>query len=240
MLRNNVIIAFRSLRKNRVFTVINFLGLSTCLTACILIALYVRFEMSYDDFHANEKNIYRVTTTVRLQNEIITRESSTYSGIIEALKNDFPGVQAITVISAFDSEGTFLRIRNSHGDVIPLTGYKGLYADESFFNVFSFPLLKGVAEDFLNVPYSAVISQTLAQEYFGNDVIGKVLEFKDDDKPAKQVTVRGVMKDVPANSHVKFDIVVNYRNRMEASGIGADMLTLNSERLATTGTLKTD
>jgi putative ABC transport system permease protein len=99
MLRNNLVIAFRNLRKNRVFTVVNVLGLSACLTACILIALYVRFELSYDDFHADAANMYRVATTVRLQNEIITRESSTYSGIIEALKNDFSGVQEITVIS---------------------------------------------------------------------------------------------------------------------------------------------
>lgn len=209
MLRNNLIIAFRSFRKNRVFTVINVLGLSAGLTACILIALYVRFELSYDDFHTDAANMYRVTTTVKLENEIITRESSTYSGIIEALKNDLPDVQATTAISAFDSEGTFLRIRNSNGGVTPLTGYRGLYADESFFKVFSFPLVNGNAADLLKTPYSAVISERLAQEYFSNDAIGKILEFKDDDRPAKQVTVRGIMKDVPANSHVKFDIIVN-------------------------------
>lgn len=209
MLRNNLTIAFRSLRKNALFSTINVLGLSAGLTACILIALYVRFELSYDDFHTDAANIYRVTTTVKLENEIITRESRTYNGIIEVLKNDLPDVQATTVISAFDSERTFLRIRNSNGDVTPLTGYKGLYADESFFNVFSFPLVKGNAEESLNVQYSAVICEALAAKYFGNDAIGKVLEFKDDDQPVKHLTVRGVMKDVPANSHVKFDIIVN-------------------------------
>ena len=207
MLRNNLIIAFRSLRKNALFSVINVLGLSAGLTACMLIALYVRFELSYDDFHDDAANIYRVTTTVKLQNEIITRESSTYSGIIEGLKN-LSDVQAMTVISAFDSEATFLRRIDSNEGVIPLTGYKGLYADESFFKVFSFPLVKGNTEDALDMPYSAVVSETFAREYFRNNAIGKILEFKDDGQAAKQLTVRGVMKDVPPNSHVKFDIVV--------------------------------
>lgn len=208
MLRNNLIIAFRNLRKDPLFSVINVLGLSVGLAACILIALYARFELSYDDFHKDATNMFRVTTTVKLQNQIITRESSTYHGIIATLKNALSDVRSVAVISAFDSDATFLRIINSNGGVIPLTGYKGLYADESFFKVFSFPLIRGNPLDALAVPNSAVISETLAREYFGNDAIGKTVEFKDDDHAAKPLTVRGVMKDVPPNSHLKFDIVV--------------------------------
>jgi putative ABC transport system permease protein len=203
MLRNNLIIAFRSLRKNRIFSVINVLGLSAGLTACMLIALYVRFEVSYDDFHADAENIFRVTTTVSLENETITRESNAYDGIIHALEDKYLDVQSLTVISAFDSESTFLRIRNSNHDVTPLADYKGLYADDAFFNVFSFPLLRGEKAKVFEAPYSAVISETLTQKYFNDDAIGKILEFKDDDKPAKQLTVSGVMKDVPPSSHNK-------------------------------------
>ena len=209
MLRSNLIIAFRSLRKNRLFSVINVLGLSVGLTACILITLYVRFELSYDDFHADTKDIYRVATTVSMENEIISRESNTYAGIIQALKKDIPEVRSLTVVSAFDSDATFMRISNSNESVIPLAGYKGLYADDSFFDVFSFALVKGNAAEVLKVPYSAVISEMFAVKYFGNDPIGKILEFKDDGNQAKQLTVVGVMGDVPPNSHLKFDLVVN-------------------------------
>lgn len=218
MVKSYFRIACRSLVKNKVFSLINILGLSVGLTAFILILLYVRFEFSYDNFHKNSQNIYRVATKVTLQNEIINHESNTYEGIVHALKTDFPEVAAVTVISAFNSDGTFIRYENSKKTIVPLENFSGCYADDSFFSVFSFPLVMGNSSTVLKEPYSAVVSETLASRYFNNDAIGRVLEFKDDDKKPKRVKITGIIKDAPENSHIKFDILVNVPDDETNSG----------------------
>ena len=209
MLKSYFTMAIRGLIKNKVFSLINILGLSVGLTTFILIMLYVRFEFSYDDFHKNADNIYRVATKVTLQNEVINHESDTYDGIIKALRTDFPEVKAMTVISDFSSEATFIRYDDSGRNLKPIETFSGCYADAGFFEVFSFPLTKGNVNTVLDEPYSAVISESLATSYFMGDAVGKVLEFKNDDKPSKRLMITGVVKDVPENSHFKFDIVVN-------------------------------
>ena len=209
MFKNNLLLALRNLYKNRVFSFINVLGLSTGLTAFILIMLYVRFELSFDDFHEDAGNIYRVVTKVTMQNEIINHESNTYHGIISALREDFPGIAAVTVISPFSSDETFLRFKDSQNNTIPFTSFKGLYADESFFHFFSFPLLTGDTQSVLQNQYSCVISKGLSQHYFNNDAVGRILEFTDGNGPEKLLTITGVMQDVPLNSHIKFDVLIN-------------------------------
>ena len=108
MLKSYFMIACRKLLKNRVFSVVNILGLSVGLAASILLILYVRFEFSYDDFHRDSVNIYRVATKVTMQNEVVNNKSETYEGVVEALRNKFNEVKAITVISTFDADGTFI------------------------------------------------------------------------------------------------------------------------------------
>ncbi|MEX1241916.1 MAG: ABC transporter permease [Cyclobacteriaceae bacterium] len=209
MLGSYIKIAFRHLLKNRIFSLINISGLSIGLTAFFLIMLYVRFELSYDDFHNNSENIYRIATKVTLQNEVINHESNTYEGIVRALREEVSDVRAVTVISAFNSDGAFLRFEDSQKSIIPFSTFKGCYADESFFSVFSFPLLTGDQHAVLKKPYSAVISQTLASTYFANDAVGKILEFTDDDTGSSRLTITGIMNDVPPNSHLQFDLVIN-------------------------------
>jgi putative ABC transport system permease protein len=209
MLKSYFTIALRGLIRNKVFSFINILGLSVGLTAFILIMLYVRFEFSYDDFHKASRNIYRVVTKVTLQNEVINHESSTYDGIIKSLKQDFGEVKALTVISAFNSDGTFLRYEDPEKNIVPLEKFKGIYADSSFFSVFSFPLISGSPGTVLKEPFSAVVSQTLAARYFNNDALGKILEFKDDDNQPRRLKITGIVKDVPHNSHIKFDVLIN-------------------------------
>ncbi len=209
MLRNYLTIACRSFVKNRMFSAVNILGLSVGLAAFILIILYVRFEFSYDDFHKDAGNIYRVTTKVTMQNEVINNESETYAGVVEALRDKFNEVKAITVISGFDADGTFIRYEDANRNMVPLPSFSGCYADKSFFAVFSFPMKTGDPHAVLKEPYTAVISETLATSYFGNAAVGKTLEFTDDDNAPKRLTVTGVMKDFPPNSHLKFDIIIN-------------------------------
>src|SRR5687768_3600134 len=179
MLKIYFVTACRSFVKNRVFSFINILGLSVGLTAFLLILLYVRFEFSYDDFHKNSENIYRVATKVTLQGEVINHESSTYEGIIYALKQEFPEVKAVTCISAFTSDGPISPCTNGSNELEALKKFKGLYAVPAFFDVVSFPLDAGDAARVLDEPYSAVISESIASQYFNNDAVGKILQFRD-------------------------------------------------------------
>ena len=209
MLRNHLSLGWRTLVRNKVFSVINIVGLSIGLTAFILIMLYVRFELSYDDFHYNAKDIYRINTSVDLSGDRINYESSTYQGIIDALRDNCPEIKSLTVISTFNSDGTLLRIADDGRQRKAISTFKGCYADAAFFKVLSFPLIAGNPRLALQRPFSAVISQSVANMYFDGNVIGKTLELTDDDSGAKRLTITGILADVPANSHLQFDVLVN-------------------------------
>src|SRR4051794_4207965 len=96
MLRSLIIQSFRNLLRNRFFSVINIAGLSTAMVVAILIGQYARFELSYDNFHPDPENIYRVTTQVTLGNSIIHDAANTYQGIAKALTDDVRGIAAST------------------------------------------------------------------------------------------------------------------------------------------------
>src|SRR5688572_2791650 len=154
LLRAYIILAGRTMAKNKVFSFINILGLSASIVIAILILLYVRFEISYDDFHHQAENIYRVSTKVILQNEIINHETNTYEGISKALKENFSEVQAATSIYAFNSDENFIRYEDNEKELAPIQTFKALNVDSSFFNVFSFPLVTGNPNIVLKDSYS--------------------------------------------------------------------------------------
>ena len=198
--------ATRSLTRDKVFSSINVLGLSVSMVVCILILQYVRFELSYDDFHHQADNIYRVATKVTLQNQVINHEANTYEGISEALKIDFPEVTASTTIRQYDSDRNFIRYERDDKKLAALQSFKALEVDSTFFNVFSFGLLEGDASMVLQNPYSAVVSETLSKQCFSSNAIGKFVEIYDGDQTMRY-KITGVLRDVPSNSHIKFDLL---------------------------------
>jgi putative ABC transport system permease protein len=212
MLQTYVILAVRSMTRNKVFSIVNVLGLSASITVSILILLYVRFELSYDDFHRDAENIYRVSTKVALQNEVINHETNTYEGITRSLKENFPGVQAATSVYAFNSDKTFIHYEDAERGLVPLESFQALDVDSSFFSVFSFPLAQGDPNLVLTEPFSALVSESLSSHYFGGNSIGKVLEVYDGEEYSR-FKITGILKDVPANSHVKFDLVTRAKER---------------------------
>ena len=207
MIRNYSLLAIRSLVRNKLSSVINITGLSVSMVVCILIFQYVTFEMSYDEFHQDANRIYRVPTKVTLQNEIINHETNTYVGINSALKSDFPEVVASTSIYGFSSDRNFIRYDDGDGQFQPLESLKAISVDSNFFDVFSFPLLEGNQNVAVVEPYSALLTETLANRYFDGNPVGKILEI-DDGEDVDRYTITGVLKNVPTNSHVKFDLVV--------------------------------
>ena len=205
MFKNYFKTAWRNLMKNKVFSLINILGLTIGITVCLMIFLFIMNEFSADDFHRNEKNIYRVMR--EFKNEGKASSVAYLSGpYAPALLNDFKGeIKNAVRVNPTDNLVT-IGNRSFHE--------KKVYdVDSDFFSLFSFPLLKGNASNVLINPNSVVLTETTAKKYFGSidNAIGKTITL--DKKLPLQVT--GIASDVPSHSHLDFDLIVpleNYKN----------------------------
>ncbi len=196
----------RNLKSNKGYFIINLLGLITGITTFILIVFWIIAETSYDKFHSNADNIYRVDYLL-YEEGILEQHSASGSGAVgKEIKNAFPEVENYTRFTRTESlvkygEKTF-RERNT------------LYAQSSYFDLFSFPLLMGKADSNLLAVNHAVITEETARKYFGDEnPMGKVIIIDG----ASEFEVAGVCKSVPGNSHFKFDILLSYENLIRTS-----------------------
>lgn len=202
MIKNYLKVAWRNLVKNKVFSFINILGLTIGITVCMMIFLFIMNEFSFDKFHKQEKNIYRVMRGYDPSKPRVPYLSGPYA---TALLNDFPG-EIKKAVRVMPSNGLV-----SFGNIS--FNEKKLYiADPDFFTLFSFPLVKGNSATALKDPGSVVLSEATAKKYFGKqDPMGKVIEI---DK-SRQLKVTGIARNVPSHSHLDFDLVMplsNYYN----------------------------
>lgn len=199
MLRNNLKMAWRNLMRHKVFSLINISGLALGMTCSILILLWVKDELSFDRFHAQGEQLYRV---MQIQHYPGADDLTTasHSGLLaEAMEQDLPEVEdAVRVTWGWQELFT-------HGD--KAIKMSGRYADPTFFQMFSFPLLRGDAGQALQQPKSVVISDSVALKFFGTTLaVGKV--FKVNNSESYRVT--GVMESVPKNSSLQFDVVMPF------------------------------
>jgi putative ABC transport system permease protein len=190
-------VAFRILLKNRVRTLMNILGLSIGLTFSIIIFLYAHKEISYDRFHKNAKRIYRVAVDGRIADNKI-QHLLTPEPLAPAMTKEIPEVEsAVRIIRMGSLLVRYKNARYSEENVI--------FTDPNFFQVFTFPLIQGVPDEVLRDSNSIVISKKTAFKYFGqDDPVGKKLQIEND---STYYLVTGIMNDVPANSHLHFDMV---------------------------------
>lgn len=197
MLKNYFKIAWRNLVRNRVFSAINIVGLAIGLASCMLISLYVIDELNFDRFHEKAGRIVRTTFKGTMQGGIIN-ESHVMPPTAAALKADYPEVQEST------------RLRQGGKPLVLLNNQlyndeKLAFVDSNFFSVFTLPFVAGNLQNALLEPNTIVLSETAARKYFGKtDVLGKIITFKDWNKTLR---VTGVMKDIPSNSHFRFDLL---------------------------------
>ena len=199
MIRNYLITAWRNLLKNKTFSAINILGLAIGIAAFLLIINYLRFEYSFDKFNVNETRIYRVPMTVTETGGKPQAFAFTYPALAPAMKKDFPEVQEAI---RFRKRWGVVR----HGDQKIVENGMIYYVDRAVFKVFSFGFEKGNATTAFAQLNDAIITHSTAEKYFGKeDPIGKTLHFNGED-----FVVTGVLKDVPANSHLQFHILLNY------------------------------
>jgi putative ABC transport system permease protein len=213
MIRNLFLTALRSLKKNKFFSFLNIIGLAIGMAVFLMIAQYVYFEKSYEDFIPGNENIYRVALTTYLNNELVMSSAENYPGVGPALVNELPEVESCARLYNMGYKNNVI-ITNEDASPQPIAfkHRRFLYADSSFLPLMGYPLIKGDPKTALAQPLTAVISEKYAKMYFGNeDPIGRTLRLQDDDYNNELVKITGVFKDLPANTHLKFEILFSYR-----------------------------
>jgi putative ABC transport system permease protein len=197
MLKSYFLIAWRGLRKNRVFSVINVVGLAIGLAVCMLIALYVTHELSYDRYHVNADRIYRLDADLKVgAMGYYSWDSPLPLG--PALVKDFPDVE---IMARVNISPTMLVKKE---DQTILEEHAG-WADPSLFDVFTLPMLAGNPKTALVEPNTMVISERMAKKYFGG--VGEAMGRSMLTDNVRTVKVTGVMKDMPETSHVHLDFI---------------------------------
>jgi putative ABC transport system permease protein len=216
MLRNYLKIAWRNLWKHKTFSLINIAGLAIGMATSLLILEYVSFERSFDSFHTQADKMYRIVYNQAADNGTVTTKATTFASVGQGLQNTFPEIKSVVrlhrsrALLAYETKGQTRLFREENI----------LAADPSVLTFFSFPLVRGNATTSLLDPTSIVISQALAQMYFGSEnPIGKTLKMTggygdwtgDDYREVSYFTVTGVLANVPANSHLQLDALVSFR-----------------------------
>ncbi|MBO0321070.1 ABC transporter permease [Muricauda sp. CAU 1633] len=190
MLKHNVLLFFRSIKKNKSTFLINVLGLGLGIASFLILFLYIYNDITYNHFHKNLDRIYRVREGETVQ---------TRGLLLPEMLKDIPEIEDGTRI--FDWDGA----RLSYGDLAFYENIK--YADEGFFDIFTFSFVEGSPKKILEDKYGVVISTEFAKKYFGDvPALGKQLDVNFGNQ---FLTVKGVV-DIPYNSSIKFDILSNY------------------------------
>jgi putative ABC transport system permease protein len=200
MVWNYLVSTLRNLRRDKVHSFINILGLSIGLACVILIFLVVRYEFSYDRFNPNQGRIYRLFTESTLEDEVF-RKAPTMLPLAPALRRDFPEVERAARISRRSS-------------ILVSTGehrfYESLhFADPEVFSIFSLPLKAGDPDVALSQPYSVVLTEAVAEKYFGgSDPVGRVLRINN----TQDFMVTGVFQAIPQTFHLRIKMLASFES----------------------------
>lgn len=212
LLKNFLKVSFRSLRRRWTYSTINLVGLVIGLTSVFGISIYVANELSYDSFHENGKEIHRVVNLFKKASGQLHYPLA-------------PPALAPTVGTSLTGIKRVTRLRRT-GDILIVNGDRrfnessGFYADSSFLQMFTFPLVAGKPESALAEPNSIVMTEEMAKKYFGEaNPIGKTLVFDDD----RTLRVTGLLEEVPKHSHFKFDFLISFESYIVPDGYLADL-----------------
>ncbi|MCP4613065.1 MAG: FtsX-like permease family protein [Planctomycetes bacterium] len=202
MFKNYILISLRNFTKNKGFTFLNLSGLAIGLASCILILMYIFDELSYDKYHENAENIYRLETDLKVAGDL-SEFAITGGGMGPDIVEEIPGVENYVRIfsrQVFGRNNLQARFNETIIKDIPI-----IFTDSTFFSVFTYEFLQGNPADALKEPNSIVITQSAAENLFGaEDPFGKTIIIHS----LGDFHVKGVIKDVPDNSHLTFDYVV--------------------------------
>jgi putative ABC transport system permease protein len=203
MLKNYFKIAWRNLMKNKVFSFINILGLSTGLTCCMLITLYILNETSYDRYQKNADNIYQVGTEFKgLGN--FKKLPNTPAAMGEIMKSVFPEIQQTTrLVRLFNEDKTLLQYTPQNQATKSFYETKGYLADSTFFRMFTYNFIEGNPATALSNPNSVVLSEEIAKKIFGDQpALNKVIHISSSTNGDHDFQVTGVFKPINKPSHI--------------------------------------
>ena len=199
MFRNNFRLAFRSLLKNKTYSLINIVGLSIGISVFILIFLFIAHETNFDQFHRNKKSIFRIQQDRLNKGELTEHTVAACIGAGPALKESLPEVTRFVRIS----KTAPILLYNGEG-------YKeeqACFASEDFFKMFTFNLKRGTDSLVLKNPYTAAVSESFAKKIFKNeDPVGKILSYRG----SYDIEITGVYEDMPENSHMQFHLIISF------------------------------
>jgi putative ABC transport system permease protein len=213
MIRNYILIALRHLSRQRVYVLINILGLALGMALSLLIVLFIRHEKSYDQYHPNADRIYRIAENAVFDKKNLGTLLLPYE-LAPWLNKNVPSVECAIHL-----------LKGSHKlvytDTVSLPASGFYYSDPQFFSVFSYPLILGNPDSALVKPFTIVLTQSIAKQYFGDaNPLGQVLKLDNGWK----FKVTGICKDVPSNSHFHFDYMASILGIEDALGIKSDWM----------------
>ena len=224
MLRNYILVAIRNMLRQRAFTAINILGLALGMAATIIILLFVKDELSYDRYHENHERIFRVTRAwFNDDGEVSLHLGHVAPPFGTLLINDYEGIIEKKV--RFLQNGALLTYQET-----TIQENRMFFAEEDVFEMFSWPLLKGDPKTALVEPNAMVMTEETARKYFGDeDPIGKQVLYDNQ----FEMVVTGVAKEVPANSHFQWDILVSFQTVVNFFGEEFMMTNFGSNNYST-------
>lgn len=204
MIKSYFKIAWRSIMKNKFFSIVNIFGLAVGLTCCMLIALYLHHETSYDSHQKNIENLYQVGTINVKKGEKDDKKPLTSPPVAEALKQEFPEIAESTrLLNLFSDDVNLVQYVPVNGDKKSFLEGHGFLTDSSFFKMFTYHFIEGNANIALATPNSAVISESMARKIFGNQpAINKVLHIASNMNGDNNYTVTGVFRPINNPTHI--------------------------------------
>ena len=199
MVRNYLKTTLRNFAIRKTYAVINILGLAIGIASFLIIYLFISDELSYDRYHKNAKNIYRLVNVYDFEG-VGENSASAPFPVAFTLKSEYPDmIRNVTRLFNFQAPRSFVEYEEKK-----FNEKYFFYADSTFFDIFDYTFVKGNPETVLDENGSVVITESIAKKYFGNDdPIGKKLRFETN----LNLHVTGVIKDVPSQSHFRFDFI---------------------------------
>lgn len=196
--------AIRALLKNKRFALVNMLGLAIGMGACLMLLEYVSFEKSFDGFHEHADRIYRVVNHRFKNGESVQLGTITYPRVGYQMQEDYPEIERASRVVP----GLGMHVHKGDQDMILIDD--PIFVDNNFFQLLSYPLLVGDPTTALEEVYALVISESRARQLFGADVelsslMGKSIHFNN-----QQLVIKGICKDLPANTIMQYDFFVSY------------------------------
>ncbi len=209
MIRNYILIVWRNIKRNKVYSFINISGLSIGMAIFILITLYARFELNFEKLHPNFKNICRAELNLDGKGRLV---GLVHNGMGPALVAGYPEIKSSTRLNNFGGQQSL-----SVDDDNDFPGQRGLMVESSFFEVFGFRLLQGAPASVLSEPFTIVLSEDLAQKMFPNEnPVGKTLRLNRD----TEYRVTGVIENGPPDTHIQFNFLASYITQNNLYGEG--------------------